>query len=152
MMNGMTISKAARRAGVGVETIRFYERKGLIKQPSRSDATGFRLYGEDTVRRVRFIRRAQDIGFSLSEISDLLSLHADPSADCADVRQRAASKLVEVDRKIARLGRIRAALEQMITACPGQGALRACSIMDALTDSGDPVILTADGKHREEVP
>ena len=152
MMKGMTISKAARQAGVGVETIRFYERKGLITQPKTSHGTRFRLYEEDTVRRIRFIRRAQEIGFSLREIGDLLSLRADPATDCADVRQRAAAKLVEVDRKIAHLGRMRAALQQIIAACPGQGAIRACSIMDALADNADPVILGAGGNHQEENP
>jgi len=131
----MTISKAARAAGVGVETIRFYERKGLIAQPPKPVASGFRDYPAATVQRIRFIRQAQEIGFSLREIDELLSLRADPRADCRDVRERATVKLAEVDRKIARLSRIRAALEELIAACPGRGALRACSILGSLTDS-----------------
>lgn len=131
-MNDMTIGKAARKAGVGVETIRFYERRDLIKQPPRPAGAGFRLYSEETVRRIRFIRQAQELGFSLREIAELLSLQADPGTDCADVRERATVKLDEVDRKIARLESIRSALEEVIAACPGRGALRACSILAAI--------------------
>lgn len=131
-MVAMTISKAACRGGVGIETIRFYERRGLIQQPPRPNDSGFRIYPEQTVQRIRFIRQAQEIGFSLREIEELLSLRADPSADCADVRRRATAKLEEVDRKIAQLEEIRGALYELIAACPGSGALRVCSIMEAL--------------------
>ncbi len=136
-MCDMTIGNAAREAGVGVETIRFYERKGLIDQPRKPDFGGFRIYPVETVRRVRFIRQAQEHGFSLREIEELLSLRADPAVDCADVRAHARIKLDEVNRKIARLERIGAALEEIIAACPGRGALRKCSIMDALEGDGD---------------
>ena len=131
-MKAMTISKAACKGGVGVETIRFYERRGLVHQPPRPNGGGYRIYPEETVQRIRFIRQAQKIGFSLREIEELLSLRADPSADCADVRQQATAKLEEVDRKIARLEAIRSALHELITACPGSGALRVCSIMEDL--------------------
>ncbi len=132
-MMAMTISKAAKNAGVGVETIRFYERKCLIEQPPKPFGPGFREYPEEVVRRIRFIRQAQDIGFSLREIAELLSLRADPSADCSDVREQATMKLEEVNRKITQLEEIRGALEDLIAACPGRGALRACSILDAIT-------------------
>ena len=135
-MDGMTIGRAAQRAGVGVETVRFYERKGLIDQPARPEGGGFREYTAETVDHIRFIRQAQDLGFSLREIAELLSLRADPAADCAEVREQAAAKLEEVDRKVERLERIRAALEDLIAACPGRGALRACSIMEALVEGG----------------
>ena len=131
-MNELIIGKAAMKAGVGVETIRFYERKGLIEQPPKPLDTGFRVYPEETVQRIRFIRQAQEIGFSLREIDELLSLRADPAADCAHVRERAAAKLEEVERKIEQLGRIRSALNELIAACPGRGALRECSIMASL--------------------
>jgi len=132
----MTIGRAAREAGVGVETIRFYERKGLIAQPAKPEYSGFREYPAETIQRIRFIRLAQEIGFSLREIEELLSLRADPAADCADVRHRATIKLTEVERKIAQLEQIRGALEELIAACPGRGALRACSILEALSDAG----------------
>lgn len=131
-MKTMTIGHAARRAEVSVETIRCYEQKGLIDQPLKPLHAGFRIYPDETVRRIQFIRQAQEIGYSLREISELLALKADPSTDCADIRARATTKLDEVDCKIARLKEIRAALTDLIEACPGQGALRACSIMDAL--------------------
>ena len=131
-MTAMTIGRLARKAGVGVETIRFYERKGLIEQPRRPRDGGYRVYPEETAHRIRFIRQAQELGFSLREVQDLLSLRADPESDSADVRERAATKLAEVKRKITELERIRAALEDLIAACPGRGALRNCSIMETL--------------------
>ena len=136
-MNGPTIGKAARMASVGVETIRFYERRGLIEQPPKPALGGFRAYPDETVRRIRFIRQAQELGFSLREIDDLLSLRADPSSDAGDVRERAMATLHQVTEKIERLGRIHAALEGLIAACPGRGALWTCSIMDALFGAGD---------------
>jgi Hg(II)-responsive transcriptional regulator len=132
MTAGLTISRAAKHAGVGVETIRFYERRGLIKQPPRPRSGGFRYYDKDVVERIRFIREAQELGFSLREIKELFSLRADPAADCADVRTKAITKRTEVERKIGHLQHIRAALDELITSCPGGGALRACTIIDAL--------------------
>ena len=132
MRVGLTISRAAERAGVGVETIRFYERRGLIRQPPRPRSGGFRYYDKDIVERVCFIRQAQELGFSLREIKELLSLRANPGADCADVRAKAITKRTEVERKIAQLQHIRAALDELIASCPGGGALRACTIIDAL--------------------
>ena len=131
-MTAMTIGRLARKARVGVETIRFYERKGLIEQPRRPRDGGYRVYPEETAHRIRFIRQAQELVFSLREVQDLLSLRADPESDSADVRDRAAAKLAEVKRKITELERIRAALEDLIAACPGRGALRNCSIMETL--------------------
>ena len=135
-MKAMTIGKAAREAGVGVETIRFYERRGLLEQPPKPATSGFRTYADETVARIRFIRQAQELGFSLREVGELLGLKADPAADAAAVREHAATKLAQVDEKIRRLERIRHALEELIAACPGSGALRACSIMEALQESG----------------
>jgi len=134
-MDTLTIGKVARRSGVGVETVRFYERKGLIEQPPRPASSGFRTYSEATVRRIRFIRQAQDLGFSLREAGELLDLNADPSADAALVRAHAATKLAQIEDRMRRLGRIRGALEALIDACPGGGALHGCSIVEAL---GEP--------------
>jgi MerR family mercuric resistance operon transcriptional regulator len=137
MMTAMTIGHAAREAEVGVETIRFYERKGLIEQPPRPLGSGYRVYPEETVQRIRFIRHAQDLGFSLNEIEELLSLRADPSAGSSDVRERAIAKRTEVERKIARLQEIHGALDELISGCPGEGALRHCSIMEALVAAAE---------------
>jgi MerR family transcriptional regulator, copper efflux regulator len=133
----MRISEVAKAAGVGVETVRFYERKGLVVQPKRPVLSGgFRSYSTEAVERIRFIRQAQEIGFSLREIKDLLSLRVDPDADCGEVRTHARTKLEEVNRKIASLTDMKAALEALIEACPGQGvALGKCSILEALTRS-----------------
>lgn len=131
-MEALTISKAARQAGVGVETIRFYERKGLIEQPLKPQDGGYRAYPRQTVQRISFIQQAQDLGFSLREIEELLALRADPGSDCADVRERASAKLAEVQRKIARLQWMGTALETVIKACPSSGGLDGCSIVGAL--------------------
>jgi Hg(II)-responsive transcriptional regulator len=144
-MLAMTIARAARAAGVGVETIRFYERRGLIAQP-RKPTDGFREYDSDIVARIRFIRQAQELGFSLREIGELLSLRADPGADCVDVRARAITKRDEVERKIAQLGQIRAALDALIASCPGGGALRACTILDAIEQA--PTAKASAGRER----
>jgi DNA-binding transcriptional MerR regulator len=130
-MTSITIGKAAREAGVNIETIRFYERRGLIERPPRGN--GYRIYSPEEIARIRFIKQAQHIGFSLSEIGDLLALRADPAADCSKVRLQAVAKLDEVHRKIEQLQNVGAALETLIAACPGRGALHACSILDALT-------------------
>ncbi|MDP6572182.1 MAG: MerR family DNA-binding protein [Rhodospirillales bacterium] len=147
-MHRTTIAKAARQADVGVETIRFYERKALIERPPRPAFGGYREYPAATIERVRFIRQAQKLGFSLGEIGDLLSLSADPSADCADVRERARVKLGEVEDKISRLIEIRHALDELIDACPGSGALGACSIMESLMGQGTQSAGTRPGKEK----
>ena len=131
-MRTMTISKAAKQAGIGIDTVRFYERRGLIDQPLKPAAGGFRDYPPETVSRLRFIREAQELGFSLDEIADLLSLRADPNANCAQVQRHAEAKLAEVRRKIERLQDIGTALDRLISACPGKGALGACSIIETL--------------------
>ena len=131
-MKTMTISKIAKESGVGVETVRFYERKGLVQQPPKPSTGGYRIYPAETVERIRFIRQAQELGFSLREIKELLSLRTDPATDCADVRERAQVKLNEITRKIDLMKGIQTALEKLIAACPGQGALQVCSIIDGI--------------------
>ncbi|GAN78600.1 MerR family transcriptional regulator [Acidocella aminolytica] len=126
-----TIAAAARAAEVNVETIRFYERRGLIAHPARP-GHGPRHYPEETIARLRFIREAQSLGFTLAEIAELLDLRADPSADCADVRSRAVARREDVRIKIARLERIGAALDALIATCPSRGSLGACTILDAI--------------------
>ncbi|MBA5775592.1 MerR family transcriptional regulator [Stappia sp. F7233] len=133
MANPMTIARAAEKAGVGVETIRFYERRGLIAQPPKPRDGGYRDYDLGTVERIRFIRQAQELGFSLREIEELLALKTDRQADCADVRMQAVAKRREVERKIGQLEEIRSALDALIATCPGGGDLSACTIMEALS-------------------
>lgn len=132
MTAGLTIGHAAREAKVGVETIRFYERKQLIEQPAKPHGSGPRLYSAEAVQRIRFIREAQRLGFALREVRELLSFRADPAADCSDVRERASAKLAEVRWKIEQLHRIQDALETLVAACPKHGGLDTCTIMNAL--------------------
>jgi DNA-binding transcriptional MerR regulator/copper chaperone CopZ len=138
-MKRFTIARAAKAANVNVETIRFYERRGLIEQPPKPTGGGAREYDDDTVARIRFVRQAQEIGFSLREIAELLSLRADPDADCADVRARAIEKREEVLTKLDRLSRIRDALDVLIARCPGGGDVCACTILEAMEDDGGQV-------------
>lgn len=127
----MKIGEVARRTGVGVETVRFYERRGLIAQPLKPSHGGFRSYPRETAERIRFIRQAQSLGFSLREIDELLALKTEPSTDCADVRDHALAKQRDVDDKIAQLENMRVALQTLIDACPGKGTVHFCSIIEA---------------------
>lgn len=127
-----SIGQTARAAGVGVETIRFYERKGFIDQPPKP-VRGARRYPQATVDRVRALRQGQELGFSLAEIDALLALRADPAADCHDVRERAEAHLEEIERRRARLGEVADKLRELIAACPGRGATRECAILDTFT-------------------
>lgn len=112
--------------------MRFYERKGLIAQPAKPLDGGIRDYGCDMVARIRFIRHARDIGFSLHEIAQLLSLRADPRADCADVLGRAIEKRDQVQAKLDRLVRMRDALNELIASCPGGGDVSTGTILEAM--------------------
>lgn len=151
-MRALTIAKAARQAGVGVETIRFYERRGLIEQPSKPNGSGFRVYSPEQIARIKFIRQAQQIGFSLHEIQELLSLRADPAADCSAVRVQAVAKLEDVTRKIEQLHHIGEALEALIAACPGHGGIEACTILDALGDVPRGAVPSLSVNERASLP
>lgn len=137
-MTEFTIGRLARAAGVGIETIRFYERQRLLARP-RQPERGFRRYPEDAVQRIRFIRQAQALGFTLREIHELLTLRADPSVDCADVLQRATVKRQDVDSKIDQLQRMREALDRLIAACPRHGSVGDCSILEAMAQPSNIV-------------
>ncbi len=144
-MSQLTIGTLARAANVNVETVRFYERKGLVERPARPRDGGYRNYPDETITRICFIRQAQDLGFSLAEISGLLSLQTDPNSDCGWVRSAAQEKRAEVVDKISRLKRIRTALDQLIEAYPGKGDISQCSILEALSDQ------TGKDKHQKGV-
>ena len=130
-MKALTIGQVARHAGVGIETVRFYERQGLLEEPARKQS-GYRQYGEDVVARLRFIRRAKELGFSLKEIKELLALRVDPTTTCAEVRSKAAAKVADVEQKIEALRRIRKALVKLTAVCRGRGPTSECPILDAL--------------------
>lgn len=134
-MKPSTISMAAKAAGVGVETIRFYERKGLIEQPARAADGRMREYGADVVARLRFIRQAKEIGFSLAEVAELLALRDESQAGCATVRASAMAKRKDIQDKMDQLRGMRDALDEMIASCPGEGALSDCTILKAMNPS-----------------
>ena len=127
----MTIGKVAGRSGVGVETVRFYERNGLIPEPMRSES-GYRQYPEQIVSRILFIRRAKELGFTLREIKELLSLRPQPDAGCADVRSRAEAKITDIEEKIRRLEMMKAALVDLTKTCSSDGPVSECPILNAL--------------------
>jgi MerR family mercuric resistance operon transcriptional regulator len=127
----MTIGKAARRAGVGVETIRFYERRGLITRPPKSQSA-YRYYPEETISRLRFIKRAKHLGFTLKEIKELLDLRVNPTTTCDVVRGRAQIKIADVEAKIRDLEKIKTALTRLSATCHGAGPASECPILEAL--------------------
>jgi Cu(I)-responsive transcriptional regulator len=130
----MWIGRTAKAAGVNAQTLRYYERRGLIPRPARR-GSGYREYSDDAVRIVRFIRRAQDLGFSLDEIEQLIALRGVRRGERHRVRAVAERKIDEIDRKIAQLHAIRAALAQLVRACH-RGTPAECPIIDALAGDG----------------
>jgi Cu(I)-responsive transcriptional regulator len=139
----------ARLAGVGVETVRFYEREGLLDRPTRRES-GYRQYTADAVTRLRFIKRAKELGFQLKEIKELIALRIDPDTDRADVRQRAEAKMADMEARIQALQRMRDALLTLTAACDGDGPAMGCPILAALGAVGGvpPPVLT-EGQDEE---
>lgn len=126
----MTIGKLAKAAGVGVETIRFYERKGIIKKPLRREG-GFRDYPPEEVLRVRFIRRAQELGFTLKEVKEILDIQSKKKILGSQVREKAEKKIREVRKKIADLEQMEVSLKRLAQTCgEGEQAIRECRIFD----------------------
>ncbi|PNU20504.1 heavy metal-responsive transcriptional regulator [Geothermobacter hydrogeniphilus] len=132
-MGQLTIGQLAHQSGVGVETIKFYQRRGLVEQPPRP-ASGFRKYPPEAVRQVRFIRRAKELGFSLQEIGELLDLRMTAGIGCGAIRERAEAKLADIRQKRRDLERMEAVLKQLTASCRGQGPLNDCPILGALDD------------------
>ncbi|MGH8114635.1 MAG: heavy metal-responsive transcriptional regulator [Rhodanobacteraceae bacterium] len=127
----LTIGSVARRAGVGIDTIRYYEREGLLPLPQRR-SSGYRDYGDAAIDRLRFIRRAKDLGFTLDEIRELLALSSDRARGVRDVKRRAEARLAGIEERIRELQKVRRGLKQLIAACPGNGPLEHCPILRAL--------------------
>jgi MerR family mercuric resistance operon transcriptional regulator len=121
----------ARRAGIGVETVRFYERQGLIEEPPRR-RSGYREYSEDVVSRLGFIRRAKELGFTLKEIKELLSLRRDPSTPTAEVKRRTVAKIADIEAKIEMLQKMKRGLEKLTSACRGHATSAECPLLHAL--------------------
>lgn len=138
-MATLKIGELAKEAGVGVETVRFYERQGLLQDPERKES-GYRLYDQDTVRILKFIRRAKELGFTLREIKSLLELRENTSTSRTEVREQVRKKLIEIDAKIDDLNRMRIGLQTLVDRCHGDGSVEGCPILNALqgaTETGE---------------
>jgi MerR family mercuric resistance operon transcriptional regulator len=130
-MEGLTTAQLATKGGVNVETIRYYERHGLLPKPPRTPS-GYRKFSEEAVTRLCFIKRSQELGFSLNEIKELLALRVKPGGGCLDVRRKAEAKVVDVDEKIRHLQEIRKALVELTNTCSGRGPVSTCTILKIL--------------------
>ena len=137
-MGIFSIGQVAHLSGVGVETVRFYEREGLLEEPARR-SSGYRQYPEEAVKQLRFIKRAKLLGFSLKEIRELLTLRVDAETSCEQVKARAAAKLAEVEQKMVELQRMRQALLQVTALCEEEGPKSRCPLLDALEHDSETV-------------
>ncbi len=135
-MESLTIGQVAKASDVGVETVRFYQRQGLIAEPAR-EGTQRRRYSQETVARIRFIRGAQNLGFSLKEIEDLMALRLAPGTSKAEIKARAQAKVDEIEEKMRDLQRMRDTLMKLIGSCEGTGTVEDCPILEAF-DRGAP--------------
>lgn len=135
MKDGLTIGQLARRAGVNVETVRYYERRRLVPEPPRTPS-GYRQYPPDTVRRLAFIKRAQSLGFTLAEIDELLSLRVDPASTCGDVEQKAQQTMGRIERKMGELAVMHDALHALAAACRDGRPTSECPIIEMLETAG----------------
>ena len=142
-MKYLKIGETAREAGVSVDTVRYYERRGLLPSPKRRQS-GYRQYLDDSVTRIRFIKHAQELGFSLDEIADLLSLKLDPRAACGDVKRKAESKIAEIDGKIEMLRRMKDALGSLTKTCAEGKRASECPVLEALGSREGPDALKID--------
>ena len=134
-MDRLTIGEVAKQAQVCIETLRYYERLGLVAPPPRN-GSNYRLYPQEAVRRVQFIKRAQQLGFSLNEITELLALRATPETPCADIRTHALAKIDTIEAKIRALHAMKHALAQLVEECSGQGEITDCPILASLDTKG----------------
>ncbi len=125
-----TTSQIAELCGVNTETLRFYERKGLLPPPQRTDG-GYRQYSENDLKRLRFILTAKRHGFTLQEIKELLELRISPTSTCAQVQQKAREKITVIDEKLRELRRMKKALLALAASCHGHGPADDCPILEA---------------------
>jgi MerR family mercuric resistance operon transcriptional regulator len=132
-MGALTIGRLARLGGVNLETTRYYEREGLLQEPPRTPA-GYRLFPCETVRRLRFIKRAQELGFSLGEIRELLALRMKPGTRREHIRARAQAKIADIEQKIQTLTSMKKTLRNLIERCDGCGSLSDCPILESLDE------------------
>lgn len=127
----MKIGELAEQTGVNVQTVRYYERRGLLPEPERT-CSGYRRYDDRDLLRLRFILRAKALGFTLSEVRELLELRADPGSTVADVRRRALGKIADAESKIRDLEGIRSVLRRLVDACDAHDSVEECALMHAI--------------------
>jgi len=132
----LTIGELARRSGVKVSTVRVYEREGLLPAPGRS-ASNYRLFSDEAVARIRFARRAQQLGFTLAEIAELLGLHAGSRTRCAEVRRLAEAKIADIEGRVRSLQAMRRALVKLAEECGVEGRNGACPLLEHLASNFD---------------
>jgi len=130
-VEALTIGRLARQGGVNLETIRYYEREGLLPKPPRTEG-GYRLFPRETVRRLLFIKRAQELGFSLREIRELLALRMKSGTKSDQIRSRAQAKIADIEQKIRTLQAMKRTLQGLTERCDGCGPLSGCPILDSL--------------------
>jgi MerR family transcriptional regulator, copper efflux regulator len=132
----LTIGRLAREAGINLETVRYYERRGLLPKPPRS-TSGYRLFPAEAPQRLRFIRRAQELGFSLMEIRELLALRVSPRTTSAEIRKRTEAKIADIEHKIKSLESMRKSLRKLTSSCAGRGPISQCLILESLGGEGE---------------
>jgi Hg(II)-responsive transcriptional regulator len=132
-MERLTIGHLAQLGGVNLETIRYYERRGLLPKPART-AAGYRQFAPEAARRLRFIKRAQELGFSLDEIRDLLALGTRPRQNRATIRVRAQAKIDDINGKIAALAAMKNTLHELVNQCEHCGPTAECPILASLDE------------------
>jgi len=133
MSQRLRSGQVAKAAGVNVETLRYYERRGILAEPARGES-GYREYPHEAVRVVRFVKHAQELGFTLAEVEELLVLRADSERTCDEVRATAATKICEIDAKIESLNAMKQALETLVDTCVDGVSSRECPILEALDE------------------
>lgn len=127
-MTAMKIGEIARRSGVGIETIRYYEREGLLLEPVRRPS-GYRQYDESTVERLEYIRQAKELGFTLAEIKELLELSFVAHEGCNHIRQRAETKVADIEGKIRSLQQMKRSLGKIVDRCRAKNSKDACPLV-----------------------
>jgi len=131
MSTSFTIGQLARKAEINLETVRYYERRGLLPKPPRTPS-GYRLFPAEAAQRLRFIRRAQELGFSLAEIRELLALRLSPRTSSSEIRKRAQAKISDIENKIKSLESMRKSLRKLAASCDGCRPVSQCLILESL--------------------
>ena len=136
VIKALAIGKVARQAGIGVETIRFYERTGLLEEPPRN-VSGYRQYSSEAVVKLRFIKKAKQLGFSLKEIEEFIALRHKQDATCGDIKAQAEQKIKNIEERIRDLTKMKEALLELTRQCSDNGPVHECPILTALEPIGE---------------